>query len=83
MRTGPIPECRMMEGAILAIAMRMMTAMVRRTGRAVRNELGEGRERTMSRENGRGLKTKSARGSKRRKRRGKGMGRGIGNERYC
>jgi len=67
MRTGRIPERRALEGAVLAMAMTMMMARVRRTPRAVRKGLGKGREHRMGRGKGRRLR----RGG------GKGRGRGI------
>jgi hypothetical protein len=36
MRTGQIPECRAVEGGVLAIAKTMITARVRRSRRATR-----------------------------------------------
>jgi len=42
--TGRIPERRAVEGAVLAMAMTMMTARVKRTRRAVRKEPGKGTE---------------------------------------
>ena len=66
MTTGQILVHRVVEEAILAMAMTMTTARVRRTHRVVRKGLGKGREQRMGRGKGRRL----------RKRRGKGRGRG-------
>jgi len=44
MRTGRITERHVVEGAVLAMAMTMTMAMVRRTCRAVRKGPGKGRE---------------------------------------
>ena len=53
MRTGLIPDGLAVEGAVLAMAMTMMTARVRRTRRVVRKGLGKGREQRMERGKGR------------------------------
>ena len=53
MRTGPIPERRAFEGAILAIGMPMMTRRLRKTRRAVSKERGNGRAQRMGRGKGR------------------------------
>jgi len=45
------------EGAVLVIAMTLITARVRRTRWAVRKELGKGREQRVGRRNGRQLRT--------------------------
>ena len=47
MRTARIPEGRAAEGAVLAMAMTMMTPRVRRTRRAVRKKPGKGRVQRM------------------------------------
>jgi hypothetical protein len=44
MGTGRIPECRAVDGAVLAMAMTMTMARVRRTCREVRKGPGKGRE---------------------------------------
>jgi len=62
MRTGQIPERRAVDGAVLAIKMRMMTARVRRTRRAVRKGPGKGRELRMGRGNGRGRGRETVKG---------------------
>jgi hypothetical protein len=54
MRTGRIPEGQAVEGAVLAMAMTMTTARVRRTLRVVRNDPGKGRVQRMERGKGRG-----------------------------
>jgi hypothetical protein len=58
-RTGRIPECVAVDGAVLAMTMIMTTATVRRTHRAVRKGPGKGREHRMGRgkERGRGRET--------------------------
>jgi len=61
MRTGRIPERRVVEEAVLAMAMTMTMARVRRTPRAVRMGPGKGREQSTGRGKGKG--------------RGRGMGR--------
>jgi len=63
MRTWQIAEHRVVEGAILAMAITMLMARVRRTSRAVRNQLGKARERRIERGNGRRSKTGRWRGS--------------------
>jgi len=78
MRTGRIKERRAVEGTVLAMAMAMMTARVRRTRRAVRKEPGNVRERRVGRGNGWQLRTGWGRGRQRRKGRGRGRGRGRG-----
>jgi len=52
MRTGRIPERRVVQRAVLAMAMAMMTSRVRRTRRAVTQEPGEGMERRVGKGNG-------------------------------
>jgi len=49
MRTARIPEGRAVNGAILALAMKMTMVRVRRTRRAVRKRPGKGREQWMGR----------------------------------
>jgi hypothetical protein len=49
MRTGRIPDGLAVEGAVLAMAMTMTTASVRRTRRAVSKEPGKGRVQRMGR----------------------------------
>jgi len=68
MRTGQIPQCRASPGAVLAMAMKMMTAMVWTTRRAVRKGPDYGWEERM----GRGIATWL------RTERWKGRGRGRG-----
>jgi len=68
MTTGRIPVRRAVEGAVLAMAMTMTTARVRRTCRAVRKGPGKGREQRMGSGKGRQLRT------------GRGKGRGMGRE---
>jgi hypothetical protein len=55
MRPGSIPQWRAVEGAVLAIAMTMMTARVRRTRRGLRKDRGNGREHRVERRNRRRL----------------------------
>jgi len=62
MTTGRIPERRAVEGAILAMAMTMTTARVRRTHRAVRKGPGKGRVQRMGRGKGRGRQPRKGRG---------------------
>ena len=66
MNTGWIEESRAVEGAIMAMAMTMTMASVRRTPRVVRKRPEKGRDHRMGRGMGRRLRT------------GKGMGRGRG-----
>jgi hypothetical protein len=54
MRTGRIPERRAVEGAILAMAMTMKMARLRRTRRAVRKGPGKGRDQRTGRGNRKG-----------------------------
>jgi len=54
MTTGRILERPAVEGAILAMALTMMTARVRRTRKAVRPGPGKGRVQRMGRGKGRG-----------------------------
>ena len=54
MRTGRIPERRVVEGAMLAMAMTMTMAKGRRTRTAVRKGPGKGREQRTGRGKGRG-----------------------------
>jgi hypothetical protein len=54
MRTGWISEGRAVEGAVLAITIKMITGRVRRTCRAVRKGPGKGREQRMGWGKGRG-----------------------------
>jgi hypothetical protein len=54
MRTGRIPPRRAVDGAVLAMTMKMTTARVRSTRKAVGNGLGKGREQRMGRGKGRG-----------------------------
>ena len=68
MTTGRILERRAVEGAVLAMPRTMMTAMGRKTRRAVRKGMGNGREQIMGRGKGRRLRT------------GRGMGRVRGRE---
>jgi len=68
MRTGQIVVREAVEGAVLAIAMTMTMARVRRIHRAVRKGPGEGREQRMGRGKGRRLRT------------GRGTARGRGRE---
>jgi len=49
------------EGVVLAMAMTMMTARVRRTRRAVRKEPGKGRVQRMGRGKGRGRQRRKGR----------------------
>jgi hypothetical protein len=49
MVTGQILGCGAVEGTVLAMAMRMTTARVRRSPRAVRKEQGKGRVQWMRR----------------------------------
>jgi hypothetical protein len=69
-RTGQIPECRAMVGAILLITMTMMTARVRRKSKRVRKELGKG----MCIKDGNGKE----KGKAKEQRKGKGKGNGKG-----
>jgi len=62
MTTGRIPERRAVEGAVVAMAMTMTTATVRRTRRAVRKGLGKGRVQRMGRGKGRGRQPRKGRG---------------------
>jgi hypothetical protein len=57
MRTGRIPQRRVVEGAVLAMAMTMTMARVRRTRRAVRKRPGKGREQLTGRGKGKGTGT--------------------------
>jgi len=66
MKTGRISERRAVEGAILAMAMKMMTVRVKKTRRAVRKGPGKGRAQRMGRGKGWG------RGRQWRKGRGRG-----------
>ena len=68
MTTGQILVRRAVERAVMAMAITMTTARVRRTRRAVRKRLGKGREQRMGRGKGRRLRT------------GRGKGRGRGRE---
>jgi hypothetical protein len=68
--TGRILVRRVVEGAVLAMAITMMTGRVGRTRKAVRHRPGKGREHRMGRGKGRRLRTG----------RGKGRGRGRGRE---
>jgi hypothetical protein len=54
MRTGRIPECRAVEGAVLAMAMTMTMERVRRTRREVGKGPGKGRERRTGRARAKG-----------------------------
>jgi hypothetical protein len=54
MTTGLIPVRQAVEGAVLARAITMTTARVRRTCRALRKGPGKGREQTTGRGKGRG-----------------------------
>jgi len=65
MTTGRIPERRAVEGAVLAMAITMTTASVRRTRRVVRKELGKGRVQRMERGKGRGRQPRKGRGRER------------------
>jgi len=60
------------EGAIMAMAITMMTARVTRTSRGGRKELGKGRKHRIARQNRRRLRTG----------RGRGMQQRMGRERY-
>jgi len=60
--TGQIPERRAVEGAVLTMAMTMMTARVRRTRREVRKGPGKGRVHRMGRGKGRGRQPWKGRG---------------------
>jgi hypothetical protein len=62
MTTGCIPQRRAVEGAILAMAMAMTTARVRRTRRVVRKGLGKGRVKRMGRGKRRGKQLRKGRG---------------------
>jgi len=53
MRTGGILGCRAVYGAMLATAMTMTTARVRRTCRAMSKPRGKGREKRVRRVKGR------------------------------
>jgi len=66
------------EGAVLAMAMTMMTARVRRTCSAVRKDPGHEREQRMGRRNGWRLRKGKGRERQLRKGRGRGRGRGAG-----
>jgi len=50
-RTGQIPQRLAVDGALLAMAMTMMMATVRRTCIAVKKKPGKGREQRMGWEN--------------------------------
>ena len=76
MRTGRIPEHSAVEGAVLAMTITMTTARVRRTRRAVRQGLGNGRAQRMGRGKGRRLRTGRGKGRGRGRRRGKEMVKG-------
>jgi acetamidase/formamidase len=52
MRTGPIPECRVVEGDVLVVVMAIITARVKWTHTVVRKDWGKGRERKMEMVNG-------------------------------
>jgi hypothetical protein len=75
MRPGAIPQHHAVGGAILALAMTMIIARVKRTCRAVRRELGKGRGPEM--EMGNGRRPRTGRGRCRQQRKGRGMGRGT------
>jgi len=62
MTTGRIPERRVVEGAIVTMAMTMMTVRVRRTRWAVRTGLGKGRVQRIGRGKGRGRQPRKTRG---------------------
>jgi hypothetical protein len=57
MRTGRIPVSRVVEGALLAMGMTVMKAIMNRTDRAVRMGPGKGREHRMRRGKGTLLRT--------------------------
>jgi len=57
MKSGQIPECRAVYRAVLAMAMTMTMARVKRTRRAVRNGPGKGMEQRMGTGKGRWLRT--------------------------
>ena len=65
-----------MEGAVLAMAITIMTAGARRTCRAVKQDPGNGRERRVGSRNVRRLRP--GRGGGRQRRNGRGMGTGTG-----
>jgi hypothetical protein len=71
MTTGRILKGRAVDGGVLAMAMTMTTARVRRTHRAVRMELGKGRVQTMARGKEMGKAMEEGKGM------GNGKGRGI------
>jgi len=79
MRTGRILDHRVVGWAVLAMAITMMTARVRRTRRAVRKEQGKERGRKMGMGNGRRLRTGRGRGRQQRKWRDRGWVMGKGN----
>jgi hypothetical protein len=62
MTTGQITEHRAVKGAILAIAMTITMARVRRTHRAVRKGPGKGREQRTGRGKGRGSGRETVKG---------------------
>jgi ribosomal protein L15 len=60
--TGQIPERQAVEGAILAMAMTMTTARVKRTRRALRKGPGRGKEHRTGRGKGRGRGRETVKG---------------------
>jgi hypothetical protein len=68
MSTGRLPVHRVVDGAVLVMAIPMTTARVRRTHSVVRNGPGKGREHRRGRGKGRRLRT------------GRGKARGRGRE---
>jgi hypothetical protein len=62
MTTGRIPERRTVEGAVLAMAITMTMARVRRTHRAVRKGPGKGREQRIGRGMGKRRGRETAKG---------------------
>jgi hypothetical protein len=62
MRTGRIPERQAVEGVVLAIAMTMTMARVRRKCREVRKGPGKGREQRTGRGKGRGSGRETVKG---------------------
>jgi hypothetical protein len=61
-KTGRVAEWGAVEGAVLAMAMTMTTARVRRTHSAVRKGLRKGRVHSMGRGKGRGKQPRKGRG---------------------
>jgi len=78
MRTGRIPKRRAVEGAVLVMAMSMMTARVRRACRAVRKEQGKGKGTKDGKGKGKGKATEEGKGKATEEGKGKGNGKWKG-----